>query len=86
MPNGKVGDHPYTDMVVHRSDVFGPEIGDKVRTINAAATSTFQSHLATLIGEWPLKPGTWSTPLNPEGLSRVLDTFRACVETLGPRT
>lgn len=33
MPNGKLGDHPLTDIVVHRMDVFGDEIDSLVRKI-----------------------------------------------------
>jgi hypothetical protein len=34
MPNGKPGDHPLTDIVVHRMTVFGPVIDDLVRELS----------------------------------------------------
>jgi len=35
VPNGKPGDHPYTDIIVHgSSSEFGSEISDLVRTIS----------------------------------------------------
>ena len=34
MPNGKPGDHPYTDIIVHRSSSqFGVEVSDLVRAM-----------------------------------------------------
>ncbi len=35
MPNGKPGDHPITDIVVHRIKTYTPEIDDMVREIAA---------------------------------------------------
>ena len=34
MPNGKPGDHPLTDITLHRLTVFGPEIDELVRDIH----------------------------------------------------
>ncbi len=36
MPNGRQGDHPYTDIVHHNLDVFGAPIDDLVRQIDQA--------------------------------------------------
>lgn len=36
MPNGKPGDHPYTDVVVHGRTVFGPPIDDLIRQVAAS--------------------------------------------------
>ena len=33
MPNGKPGDHPYTDVVIHGMSVFGPVIGGLIRNL-----------------------------------------------------
>lgn len=33
MPNGKPGDHPYTDVFVHGLTVFGPPIDDLIRQL-----------------------------------------------------
>lgn len=33
MPNGKIGDHPITDIIVHRRRVFSPQIDDLIREI-----------------------------------------------------
>ncbi|MDJ0976665.1 MAG: hypothetical protein QNJ98_19570 [Planctomycetota bacterium] len=45
MPNGKPGDHPYTDVVLHGIDVFGPPIDDLLR--RAAATGGCPEPLRT---------------------------------------
>jgi hypothetical protein len=36
MPNGKPGDHPLTDIVVHGLSVFSPEIDELVRRLARA--------------------------------------------------
>jgi hypothetical protein len=33
MPNGKPGDHPYTDVVLHGMTVFGPVIDGLIRRV-----------------------------------------------------
>jgi len=35
MPNGKPGDHPLTDIVVHNHEVFGSPVDDLVRELDA---------------------------------------------------
>jgi hypothetical protein len=37
VPNGKIGDHPLTDILVHGRDVYGPRISALVREIAALA-------------------------------------------------
>jgi hypothetical protein len=34
MPNGKPGDHPYTDIVIHNYDLGEPEIAARVRALH----------------------------------------------------
>jgi hypothetical protein len=33
MPNGKPGDHPLTDIFVHKMEVYGPEADELIRKI-----------------------------------------------------
>lgn len=33
MPNGKPDDHPLTDILVHKLNVYGPEADDLIRKI-----------------------------------------------------
>jgi hypothetical protein len=35
MPNGKLGDNPVTDIVVHKQEVFGRRIDDLIRRLHA---------------------------------------------------
>ncbi|MGK0186181.1 MAG: hypothetical protein ACI9R3_001964 [Verrucomicrobiales bacterium] len=34
MPNGKPGDHPITDILTHRHDVYGAEIDGCIRSLS----------------------------------------------------
>ncbi len=46
MPNGKPGDNPYTDIVVHGRDVYSPSIATLVREISGLASDTETRDLA----------------------------------------
>jgi alpha-amylase/alpha-mannosidase (GH57 family) len=39
MPNGKPGDHPLTDIFVHKSEVYGREADDLIRRIGELCSS-----------------------------------------------
>ena len=80
MPNGKPGDHPLTDIVVHGIRVFGPEIDDKIRRIHAEATPAIKSHLGALLWAWPRQNTSVSSPVvDPNNFAYVLDSLRNCV-------
>ena len=49
MPNGKPGDHPYTDIVVHGLDVFGKEIDSTVRRLDESLDERGRNRLADLL-------------------------------------
>lgn len=72
MPNGKPGDHPLTDIVVHRTPMFGDEVDEKVRKLDAIASNELRDVLATLIYFWP-----WGKrqPVDPQNLSTILDSL-----------
>jgi hypothetical protein len=72
MPNGKPGDNPFTDIIVWRHPVFGDEIDDKVRSVDAIATTTFKDLLATFLIMWPCEKGV---PTAPRSLSKILDAM-----------
>lgn len=38
MPNGKPGDHPLTDIFVHKAEVYGREADDLIRKIAALSS------------------------------------------------
>ena len=72
MPNGKPRDNPFTDIIVWRHTVFGDEIDDKVRSVDAIATTTFKDLLATFLITWPCEKGV---PIAPRSLSKILDAM-----------
>jgi hypothetical protein len=50
MPNGKVGDHPYTDIVHHGLDTYSPQAAALVREIAVLADERTRQELADLLG------------------------------------
>ena len=59
MPNGRPGDHPYTDIVVHgSSSEFGEEISGLVRAMAAApGFAAVREEVVDLIESIPLASG-----------------------------
>ena len=49
MPNGKPGDHPYTDIVVHRRSVYSPRVDDLVRRVAMLSTQAERHQLADML-------------------------------------
>ena len=49
MPNGKPGDHPYTDIVVHRRNVYSKLAADLVREIASLVDEKSRRQLADLL-------------------------------------
>jgi S-adenosylmethionine hydrolase len=47
--NGKPGDHPYTDIVVHGRDVYSPRAANLVREIARLSEDKGQRKLADLL-------------------------------------
>jgi hypothetical protein len=38
VPNGKHGDHPLTDILIHHAEVYGPDADDLIRKIAALSS------------------------------------------------
>jgi len=55
MPNGKPGDHPLTDILVHGASIFSPEIDSLVRELAAMPDfDQVRERVATLLWDnWP---------------------------------
>ena len=52
MPNGKPGDHPYTDIVLHKFEVFGEKIDGLVRELHQVpGFAVFRNEVAELLAE-----------------------------------
>ena len=49
MPNGKVGDHPYTDIVIHGLDTYSSRVAALVREIAMLADERTRRELADLL-------------------------------------
>jgi hypothetical protein len=49
MPNGKPGDHPYTDIVIHGHDVYSPRAADLVREIARLGDEKTRRELSDLL-------------------------------------
>ena len=49
MPNGKPGDHPYTDIVIHGRDVYSPRAANLVREIAKLSDDKARHRLADLL-------------------------------------
>jgi hypothetical protein len=49
MPNGKPGDHPYTDIVTYGRDVYSPRAAGLVREIAKLSDDKAQRKLADLL-------------------------------------
>lgn len=62
MPNGRPGDHPYTDIVVHKMDFFGGDIDQMIRDIAGHRNSkTVRERLEKLVWENRMEPGDGKT-------------------------
>ena len=81
MPNGKPGDHPLTDLVVHGRALFGAPYDDLIREIEAAAHGEMRQFLGSLIMFWP-KDADW-TLLQPQGFELIL---RGLLRVVRPET
>ncbi len=53
MPNGKPGDHPLTDLFVHKAEVYGPEADALIRKLAALCSQRE-------LDEWWEKEIGWS--------------------------
>lgn len=55
MPNGRPGDHPYTDIVTHDTDTPNKEVADIVREIDDADNDRAQEVAAKILWEAPAR-------------------------------
>ena len=72
MPNGNHGDHPYPDIVVHKSDIYSPVAAALVREIATLADDKTRRALADLLYE---KFNPYDRP-DVHALERHLATLR----------
>ncbi|MDP3768223.1 MAG: hypothetical protein Q8S13_09420 [Dehalococcoidia bacterium] len=72
MPNGKPGDHPYTDIVIHQLLVYSPSADALVREIATLADERTRRELADLLF---LRFNEYDRP-NVAELERILTDLR----------
>jgi hypothetical protein len=51
MPNGKPGDHPFTDITTHRTDIYSSTVSSLVREIAMLADDKTRRELSDLLYE-----------------------------------
>ncbi len=72
MPNGKPGDHPFTDIVNHGLDVYSSQVAKLVREIVKLASEQERRKLSDLLYQ---EYNEYSNP-DVEELERVLTDLR----------
>lgn len=72
MPNGKPGDHPFTDIVNHGLDVYSSQVAKLVRQIAKLASDQERRKLSDLLYQ---EYNEYSNP-DVEELERVLTDLR----------
>jgi hypothetical protein len=74
MPNGKCGDHPYTDIVAHGTDIYGDGLDELVREIDKLGPDSLRNAVSDLL--WNNNPWFGAKPDLRE-LRKKLDDFRS---------
>lgn len=78
MPDGRPGDHPISDIVVHGETVFGQEPDDCIRRISKGAPPHILSLLGSLVLFWPRTRNDmsfWGPPVDPDGFLAMLEAI-----------
>ena len=71
MPNGKPGDHPFTDIVIHGRDVYSERAASLVRQIAALVGEQERQQLADMLFH---DYNEYSTPFVGDTASSVFST------------
>ena len=79
MPNGKPGDHPYTDIIGHRMDLGEPEIAEKVRTLDRIGSGKTRRLVSDLIAFMFPNPGSGMQDYRKAALLEHLDTIEKLI-------
>lgn len=78
MPDGRPGDHPISDIVVHGETVFGKPADDCIRRISNGAPPPILSLLGSLVIFWPRTRDDmsfWGPPVDPDGFLAMLESL-----------
>ncbi len=74
MPNGKPGDHPITDMMVHGKHPFPPEIEELVRQLHEITPHWYESGNRAEVDAWNKRFFEWE---RGEAIAEGLAVLRA---------
>lgn len=75
MPNGKPGDHPLTDLLVHRIPVFGSEADSLIREIcQLGGEALIEGRQDVMDLAWDAQ---WRKTLTPQELDGLVEELRS---------
>ncbi len=86
MPDGRPGDHPLTDIVVHGEEPFDRETNARIRRICNGAPPPILAMLNAIVWEWPRvseEGGAWAQPVEPDRFRRTIEQLERCWRDLG---
>jgi hypothetical protein len=83
MPNGKPGDHPYTDIMVHKRDVYSKRAAALVREIALLSDEKGRSQLADLLSREYDDFGKPDVPKLERVLTEMRDNLKAQAKSRG---
>ena len=87
MPNGKPGDHPYTDMVSHGFDLGEPEVAARLREVDEKAELEVKELLSDLVEYlFPPSPGLPNDYVRERLLRHLTTIERLCARSAGKKT
>jgi len=81
MPDGRPGDHPLSDIVVHGEEVFDAETNARIRRISNGAPPPILALLGSLVTFWPLAEGShspWDGMAKPDDFKNFVAAIERC--------
>ncbi|MGE0501128.1 MAG: hypothetical protein AB7I79_05630 [Rhizobiaceae bacterium] len=81
MPDGRPGETPISDIVVHGEELFDAATNARVRRLCNGAPAPVVEVLATLIWHWPpvdRANGAYGGVLEPDGFAYVVERLEDC--------
>jgi hypothetical protein len=85
MPDGRPGDNPLTDIVVHGEEIFDSESDERIRRLCKGAPLPLLELLAALVRHWPRRDralGLWGEVAEPDDF-RLSLALERCWRDLG---
>ena len=73
MPNGKYGDHPVSDLLIHGVSKFPPDVADMIRQLDKVAPVAFHNDRSISLQQW----STWEEGKDLEKCRKYLQGMLA---------